>query len=431
MNFYSTLNSNHRVGLREAVLKGLPPDNGLYMPEIIPVLPDSFFKNLKNLSLIDIALIISKTFFKDELSERDIKWIVEDALTFEAPLKLIHENIYSLELFHGPTMAFKDFGARFMSRLMSKLINRQDKTVHILVATSGDTGSAVAQGFYEVPGVHVTILYPSGKVSKIQEQQIATLDKNITTLEVDGAFDDCQYLVKKAFLDNELNEKLILSSANSINIARLIPQSFYYFSAVAQLRKISDKPIVISVPSGTAGLIAQRMGLEINHFVAAVNVNDTFTKYLANGKFEPKPSIKTISNAMDVGNPSNLGRIFNLYNNDLNSIRKIISSFSFNDEQTRNTIKKVKDQSGYLLDPHGAIGYMGFKAYHENIKNNLNGIILETAHPAKFKDTVEEVIKMDIEMPLRLQKYMRRAKTSIPLSKKYSDFKEYLLSLSD
>ncbi len=433
MKFYSTKNKNHLVSLKEAVLKGLPPDNGLYMPQNIPQLPQNFFNNLGSYSIQEMAFKVAKAFFGDDLAEVDLRWIVEDAINFDAPLKPIHDDIFALELFHGPTMAFKDFGARFMSRLMSKLISKQSKTVHILVATSGDTGSAVAQGFFDVEGIHVTILYPSGKVSKIQEQQIATLDKNISTLEVDGTFDDCQHLVKTAFLDKALNAEITLSSANSINVARFIPQSFYYFYSLAQAQKHSNKPIVFSVPSGnfgnlTAGLFAQIMGLAVHHFVAAVNVNDTFPKYLSSGEFEPKPSVKTISNAMDVGNPSNLGRVFDLFNYDVQAIKNRISSYSFSDLQTKEIMKKVYDDTGYLLDPHGAVGFLGLQKYLEQNKEDVSGIILETAHPAKFKDVVDEVISGDIEVPKRLQSFMGRRKTSIKISKEYNDFKQYLLS---
>ncbi|MCB9059705.1 MAG: threonine synthase [Calditrichae bacterium] len=433
MNYYSTKNKNHSVNLKDAVLKGLPPDNGLYMPEIIPGLPQDFFENISSKSINEIARIVSKTFFSEDLSDDDIEWIADDSINFEAPLVQISTNTFVLELFHGPTMAFKDFGARFMSRLMSKLISKQDKTVHILVATSGDTGSAVAQGFYDVDGIHVTILYPSGKVSKIQEQQIATLDKNITTLEIDGTFDDCQHLVKTAFLDKELNKKILLSSANSINIARLIPQSFYYFSAISQLEKVSDLPVLISVPSGnfgnlTAGLIAQRMGLPVEHYIAAVNANDTFPIYLESGKFEAKSSVKTISNAMDVGNPSNLGRIFDMFESNPERIRQNISSFSFNDDETRNTIKKVYAETGYLFDPHGAVGYLGLEKYRQD--QQINGIILETAHPAKFKDIVDDVTDGNLELPERLKKYMSRTKTSIGLNRNYASFKDYLISIA-
>jgi threonine synthase len=433
MKFYSTKDKNYLVSLKEAVLKGLPPDNGLYMPQQIPCLSQKFFNQLGHLSLQEIALEVANAFFGDDLDPVDLRWIVDDAINFDAPLKQIHDNVFSLELFHGPTMAFKDFGARFMSRLMSKLISKQDKTVHILVATSGDTGSAVAQGFYDVEGIHVSILYPSGKVSTIQEQQIATLDKNISTLEVDGTFDDCQQLVKTAFLDRDLNKKVLLSSANSINVARFIPQSFYYFYALAQAQKLTDKPVVFSVPSGnfgnlTAGLFAQKMGLPIHHFVAAVNANDTFPKYLVHGKFDAKPSVKTISNAMDVGNPSNLGRIFDLFNSDVEAVKKEISSYSFSDDKTREIIKDIHGSTGYLLDPHGAVGYLGLQKYLGSQRDNLAGIVFETAHPAKFKDVVDEVIGGNIEIPKRLQAFMGREKTSNRISRNYEDFRAYLLS---
>lgn len=433
MKYYSTKSKNHQVNLREAVLKGLPPDNGLYMPVTIPGMPGSFFKNLQNLSLQEIGLQVSNAFFGHDLSPADLQWIVEDAINFDAPLKLIHDNIFALELFHGPTLAFKDFGARFMSRMMSKLLGRQDRDVNILVATSGDTGSAVAQGFYGVEGIHVIILYPSGKVSKIQEQQIATLDKNITTLEIDGTFDDCQKLVKSAFLDNPLNEKLILSSANSINIARLIPQSFYYFYTIGQLQKLNDKPTCICVPSGnfgnlTAGLIARQMGLKVYKFIAAVNANDTFPKYLQTGEFIPKPSVKTLSNAMDVGNPSNLGRVFDLYENNVKIVRRHIDSDSYSDNQTTGTIKQVYKSYGYILDPHGAVGYSALLEFLAEEQKDLNAVVFETAHPAKFKDIVDQVLSINLPVPKQLQKFTDREKKTITLPAEYQSFKEFLLN---
>lgn len=431
MNYYSTKNKQHKVNLKEAVLRGLPPDNGLYMPEYIPQLPHYFFEDLPVLNIQEIGIQVSYAFFKEQFSEEEIRWIVEEAINFDAPLQEIHNDIYALELFHGPTLAFKDFGARFMSRMMSKLLEKQDRTVHILVATSGDTGSAVAQGFYGIEGIHVTILYPSGKVSKSQEQQIATLDKNITTLEVEGTFDDCQLLVKTAFLDEELNRKIVLSSANSINIARLIPQSFYYFHALGQLRKINDKPMIVSVPSGnfgnlTAGLIAKEMGLPVYKFIAAVNANDTFPLYLHSANFSPKASVQTLSNAMDVGNPSNLGRIFNLYKDDIVLIRKNISSTTHSDAETKKTMKEVYDACGYVLDPHGAVGYAALKNYRQTDSTDANGVVLETAHPAKFKDIVDEVLSTTIDVPDRLKKFMDRSKTSLKISKEYGVFRDYL-----
>jgi threonine synthase len=432
MKYYSTNNKNHQVSLKEAVLKGLPPDNGLYMPVKIPRLTADFFENLKNLSLQEIGYAVSKAFFSDDLSEAEIKWIVEEAINFDAPLVNIHDSIFSLELFHGPTLAFKDFGARFMSRMLSILLAGQKSDVKILVATSGDTGSAVAQGFYGVQGTHVIILYPSGKVSKIQEQQIATLDKNITTLEVDGTFDDCQQLVKTAFLDESLNRKLVLSSANSINIARLIPQSFYYFYAIGQCRRLNNKQVCICVPSGnfgnlTAGLIAQQMGLDIYRFVAAVNANDTFPKYLQTGRFEPKPSVKTLSNAMDVGNPSNLGRVFDLYQHNVKIVKRYVDSDTFSDDQTRQTIKQVYQDYHYILDPHGAVGYSALMEFLQQEKKDLNGVVFETAHPGKFKDTVDEVLSMDLEIPSQLKSFMQRKKTALSISKEYTSFKEFLI----
>ncbi len=432
MKFYSTKHQSPKTSLKEAVIRAMPPDKGLYMPEAIPRLPESFFRALPDMTLQDIGIKVCTPFLNDTLSAADIRWVVENSITFDTPLKQIHDNVYALELFHGPTLAFKDIGARFMAHLLAKLHGNQEKTLHILVATSGDTGSAVAQGFYDVPGIQVVILYPSGKVSPVQEQQIATLDKNITTLEVAGTFDDCQRLVKSAFMDDELNRCLQLSSANSINIGRLLPQSFYYFHAMGQLGRNKYKPPVFSVPSGnfgnlTAGLIARRMGLPVQRFVAAVNANAVFPRYLLSGNYKPAPSIPTISNAMDVGDPSNLGRIIDLFAGNVNTLRRMVFSHSFSDAETRQTIKNVFKKYNYLLDPHGAVAFLGLMEYMQVYRDDTTGIILETAHPAKFGDVVSAEVLQDIALPVRLEAFMKRAKTALPLSANFDDFKQFLL----
>ncbi len=418
MKFYSTNNKSEPVSFKDAVLKGIADDGGLFMPVTIPSLPKEFWNNVEDYSLADIGYNISKLFLKDEISDYDIKEIISKSISFEAPIVKLDDSNYILELFHGPTLAFKDFGARFMANTLSHL--NDGKQITILVATSGDTGSAVANGFYEVEGINVVLLYPQNKVSKIQEQQLTTLDKNITALEVEGNFDDCQRLVKTAFLDDDIKNKLKLSSANSINIARLIPQSFYYISAYAQLKR-KNSQIVFSVPSGnfgnlTGGLFAYKMGLPVKNFIASVNLNDVFRNYISTGKYEPKPSIKTISNAMDVGNPSNFARLYKLFGEDYQTIKSLIKSYSFNDEQTKEAMKEVKDKYDYLIDPHGAVGYLGLKKYFEENGSDCPGIILETAHPAKFKDIVDEVLKTDLPLPEELDKCMKKEKHSIIIS---------------
>jgi len=411
-------------------LQGLPPDNGLYMPQRIPALPAGFFSALPGLSFVEIALALSHAFFGEDLKERELREIVEDALSFDIPLKPLDDNLSVLELFHGPTLAFKDVGARFMARMMQKLVARQDDPLHILVATSGDTGSAVAQGFYGVEGIEVIVLYPSGKISRIQEQQIATLDKNIRALEVDGTFDDCQRLVKSAFLDKELRKRRRLSSANSINIARLLPQSFYYFYALAQLPEQSVAPLVC-VPSGnlgnlTAGLIAQRMGLRLSGFVSALNANDVFGDFLQKGVYSPRASKPTLSNAMDVGDPSNLGRIRDLYGEDVAAMRRDISAFSFDDDETLSAIREIYDRYGYVSDPHGAVGYLALRAAAKSFSFEGPSVFLETAHPAKFSDSVKKALGVEPEMPQRLKKYLERQKTSRKMPADFDAFKEYL-----
>ena len=362
MRLYSTKNPTSFVSLKEAVFKGLPEDNGLFMPEFIPQLSNDFIKNLKNHSFQSIAFEVAKTLIGDTIPEKDLKNIVESAIDFPAPVVKLEDDTYILELFHGPSLAFKDFGARFMAQLMSYFNQGDNKELVILVATSGDTGGAVAAGFYKALGIKVVILYPSGKVSMLQEKQLTTLGENITALEVEGTFDDCQALVKKAFLDSELTHKIRLSSANSINIARLIPQSFYYFEAYKQL-DTKGKPVIFSIPSGnfgnlTAGLFAKKMGLPIHQFLAATNANDVVPQYLASGSYKPIPSVRTLSNAMDVGNPSNFARMLNLYSSTWNNMIEDIKGYSYNDEQTKAAVKEVFSKYNYIIDPHGAVGYL-------------------------------------------------------------------------
>jgi threonine synthase len=432
MKYYST---NHKIcnaTLEEAVIKGLASDKGLFMPSEINTLPQSFFDSIEKLSFQEIAFTVAQAFFGEDIPNEILKEIVYDSLNFDIPLIHIEKNIYSLELFQGPTLAFKDVGARFMARLLGYFINRAGGgRVNVLVATSGDTGSAVANGFLGVKGIHVYVLYPKGKVSEIQEKQFTTLEQNITALEINGTFDDCQSLVKKAFLDEELNNQLKLTSANSINVARFLPQAFYYFYAYAQLKKVNNAAnVVISVPSGnfgniTAGLFAKQMGLPISRFIAANNSNDIFYKYLQTGIYSPQPSISTIANAMDVGDPSNFARILALYSNDYNAIKADISGATYSDKQIRNIIKTTFDRTKYILDPHGACGY---QALRDNLKDSENGIFLETAHPAKFLDTVQNIIGTSIQIPIKLQEYMNGTKSSIQLDRDFAPFKEFLLA---
>ncbi|MBP9926995.1 MAG: threonine synthase [Cyclobacteriaceae bacterium] len=432
MNYYSTNNKNQKVSLREAVIQGLAPDNGLYMPEEIPGLSQSFFKTLQDKSLAEIAYNVSKAMLGDDLPESEIIEIIDHTIQFDAPLVSIEPGVQALELFHGPTLAFKDFGARFLSGLLGYFAEQQHKEITILVATSGDTGSAVANAFLNLPGTRVVVLYPSGKVSEVQEKQFTTLGNNIIALEVNGTFDDCQRLVKKAFLDNQLRKKLFLTSANSINIARLIPQMFYYFYAYAQVMDFK-KPVVISVPSGnfgnlTAGLMAKKMGLGINKFVAATNINDVVPEYLKTKIFEPRASKQTISNAMDVGNPSNFARMIDLYSSDFEKLSTDVTGYFYTDKQTREVMKLVYNQSGYIMDPHGAIGYLGLK-YFMKSNPGYTGVFLETAHPAKFKDVVEEAINDRIELPQKLKEFMKGRKKSISITADFVAFKKLLPTL--
>jgi threonine synthase len=427
MKLYSTNNKENIVDLKIAVLNGLAEDEGLFMPTKIPKMKKEFFENIEKLSFQEIAFEVAKQLLSKDISEKKLKQIIDETINFDAPLVKLEENIYCLELFHGPTLAFKDFGARFMSRLIS-YFNKEETL--ILVATSGDTGSAVAHGFYNIPGIKVVLLYPSAKVSQIQEQQLTTMGGNIQALEIKGNFDDCQTLVKQAITDSDLNKNLNLSSANSINIARLIPQSFYYFYAYAQIKKINKKPLAICVPSGnfgnlTAGLIAKKMGLPIKKFIAATNANDPFPIFLQTGHFKPKESVKTLSNAMDVGNPSNFVRILELYKFNLENIRKEIESKSYNDEETLETIRELYQNSNYILEPHGAIGYMGIKDFVKN-HNKYCGIFLETADPSKFTDIVNKAIGVNPPMPKRLKKCLDKEKKSIVLSNQFNDLKTFL-----
>lgn len=430
---YISTRQQEETNIKTAILKGLADDGGLFMPEYIPKLDSEFFENLSNFTLQEIGFRVAKEFLGESISDENLKEIIDEVLNFEIPAVKISDNIYSLELFHGPTMAFKDVGARFMARMMSYF--SEGKPMKVIAATSGDTGSAVASGFFGVPGIEVYILYPKGKVSPLQEKQLTTWGGNIKALEIDGNFDDCQALAKQILSDEELNQKFTLTSANSINIARLIPQSFYYFWAFAQLQKLG-KPIVFSVPSGnfgnlTAGLFAKKMGLPIHQFIASTNENDVVSKFLETGNYEPKPSKQTISNAMDVGNPSNFERMKSLFSNDVSEFRKEIVSYSFSDEETKNTMRKVKKEFNYTLDPHGAVAYLGLEnlrqAQSDNISENFIGILLETAHPAKFVEVVEEVLKEKVIIPEKLEAFNKKEKQSLEFSVDFKSLKSYLM----
>lgn len=432
MNYYSTNNKSLKFSFRDAVMQGLAQDSGLFMPEIIPSLSLSFFKNLNKFSFQEIGFEIASKFIENEISNNDLTEIVHKTINFPAPLVSLSKSINVLELFHGPTLAFKDFGARFMAAVMSHFMKDADDKMNILVATSGDTGSAVANGFYDVEGINVFLLYPKNKVSEIQEKQLTTLDKNITALEIDGTFDDCQSLVKAAFVDKDIKSKMKLSSANSISIARLLPQIFYYFEGYKQLQN-SNKDTVISVPSGnlgnlTGGLIAKKMGLPVFKFIAATNSNNVFTEYIESGNFIPRASQKTYSNAMDVGNPSNLARINDLFKNDISSIQDVIFSSSYSDQETLSGIKEVYNNFHYTIDPHGAVGYLALKDYLNKYTCDLNSIIVETAHPAKFKDCVELATGNEIQIPKVLADCIKKEKKAIPLKNEYPVLKEFLLS---
>ncbi len=432
MRFVSTSQKSDPVTFTEALLNGLAVDGGLYMPERIPVIENEFWESVADKSFSDIAEKIVTPYLSDEWDSQTIRDIIQNAFTFEAPLKRIDGHTYVMELFHGPTLAFKDFGARFMARAFNKL--GRDKKIFILVATSGDTGSAVAQGFKDSEHVSVYLLYPGGKVSKLQEQQLTTTGGNVTAIEVDGTFDDCQRMVKQAFSDTSLRNKILLSSANSINFARLLPQSLYYIYALAQLRKagVLQKP-VISVPSGnmgnvTGGLLAMKMGMPVERFIIATNVNDVVPQYLDSGIFEPRSSIRTISNAMDVGNPSNLARIRYLFGDKLSDIHSVISGISFTDDATKEAIKRVYKKCNYTLDPHTAVGYLASEAYREQTGNKDQPIvIMSTAHPAKFKDIVEPLTGVDVDMPERLRECLKKKKESVLMKPSYEILKAFLL----
>lgn len=438
MLYYSTNKKAPLATLEKAVVKGLAEDRGLYMPEKINQLPQGFFNHIDGLSFREIARNVADAFFGDDIEPEALKRIVNDTLSFDCPIHKVDENIYALELFHGPTLAFKDVGARFMARLLQYFIKREDEKgeVNVLVATSGDTGSAVANGFLGVDGIHVYVLYPKGKVSKIQESQFTTLGQNITAIEVDGVFDDCQALVKNAFMDKELNDHMRLTSANSINVARFLPQAFYYFNAYARLKesgvlKMEDgvSNMIMCTPSGnfgniTAGLFGKRMGLPIKHFIAANNANDIFYNYLQTGRYEPKPSKQTLANAMDVGDPSNFARVYDIYKGSWEAIKEDISGATYTDDMISETMRECYQRTGYVLDPHGACGY---RALREQLKPGEVGVFCETAHPAKFKEKVDSIIGADIAIPERLAAFMKGKKQSIPMAKDFKDFKNLLM----
>ena len=439
MQFYSTNDPNHKADLATAIFRGLPADNGLYMPERLDPLPDSFFKELPYMSFAELGFQVTKHLLGDDVPEDDLKALVYDAINFPAPVIKLDGQRHVLELFHGPSLAFKDFGARFMSRLMGHFNKGNDKELVILVATSGDTGGAVAAGFYKTPGIEVVILYPKGKVSLLQEKQLTTLGHNIHALEVDGTFDDCQAIVKKAFLDQELRKEIRLSSANSINISRLIPQSFYYFEAYKQLGAKGD-PVAFCIPSGnfgnlTAGLLAQRMGLPVGHFIAATNRNDVVPEFLKTGAYTPRPSVATLSNAMDVGAPSNFARMLNLYGhvNGLDPLsptthagmKELVTGYAYDDATTEQAVKEVEDKFGYVIDPHGAVGYLALTEWQKT-HPNTRGVILETAHPSKFKPDVERILGHEIEVPKRLAEMEHREKVATSMGTDYEPVKEWL-----
>jgi threonine synthase len=440
MNYYSTNGKAPIADLQKAVVKGLAEDRGLYMPEEIYKLPKAFIDDMSKMAFRDIAYNVAQNFFGDDVDGDALQDIVYDTLSFDCPVVKVTDNIYALELFHGPTLAFKDVGARFMARLLGYFL-RQDssigccgtatnKTVNVLVATSGDTGSAVANGFLGVEGIHVYVLYPKGKVSPIQECQFTTLGKNITAIEVDGVFDDCQALVKSAFMDAELNQHMKLTSANSINVARFLPQAFYYFNAYARMKALGKADeLVMCVPSGNFGnicsaLFGHEMGLPIDRFIAANNANDVFYNYLQTGQYNPKPSVQTLANAMDVGDPSNFARIYDLYGKSHARISQLISGATYSDEQIAETMRQCYNETGYILDPHGACGYRALK---EGLREGEIGVFCETAHPAKFKEKVDAILGADIEIPARLRAFMDGEKQSVEMSKDFADFKQYLM----
>jgi len=432
MKYYSTNGKAPIADLHKAVVKGLAEDRGLYMPERINKLPQAFFDNIEKMSFQEIAYTVASAFFGEDVDPDALHDIVYDTLSFDCPVVQVKDSIYTLELFHGPTLAFKDVGARFMARLLQYFIHQEqgNQQVNVLVATSGDTGSAVANGFLGVDGIHVYVLYPKGKVSPIQECQFTTLGKNITAIEVDGVFDDCQALVKSAFMDAELNQHMKLTSANSINVARFLPQAFYYFNAYARMKEQGKaNNLVMCVPSGNFGnicaaLFGHQMGLPIKRFIAANNANDIFYKYLQTGKYEPKPSKQTLANAMDVGDPSNFARIYDLYGKSHERITSLISGATYTDDQIRQTMRACYEDTKYILDPHGACGY---QALVDGLQSDEVGVFCETAHPAKFKEKVDEILGIDVEIPERLANFMKGQKQSVPMTKDFADFKQYLM----
>ena len=435
MLYYSTHNREATVSFKEATIRGQAPDKGLYFPEEIPSLPKSFFDEIENTTKEEIAFRVIQPYVGDTIPETELRRIVAETVQFDFPLVPVDENISALELFHGPTLAFKDVGARFMSRCLGYFVKNNDKKVTVLVATSGDTGGAVADGFYNVEGIDVVILYPDGKVSNIQELQLTTHGKNITAIKVNGNFDDCQAMVKQAFIDKALNQQLFLTSANSINVARWLPQQFYYFFAYKQWLD-KENPPVISVPSGNfgnicAGLVAAFSGLPISQFIAACNANDTVHKYLISGAYIPKNAIATMSNAMDVGNPSNFSRIMELFRVKETEIEKMVCSYSITDKETEEVLKQVKETKGYLMDPHGAVAFLALKRYlkdHSAAGHSQKGIFLETAHPVKFYDTVEPVIKEKVPLPSAVKSLLDKKKKVVEMDNNYEDLKQFLLS---
>ncbi|PWK67678.1 threonine synthase [Mucilaginibacter oryzae] len=435
MKLYSTNNTTAEVSFKDAVFNSMPQDKGLYMPYIIPRLDDEFISNLDKYSLPEIAFKVAKNLLGDSIPTDDLKALIEDAINFPAPIVKLQDNVYVLELFHGPSLAFKDFGARFMSRVMSYFLKPGEKQLDVLVATSGDTGGAVALGFLGVPNTRVTILYPKGKVSGVQQQQLTTNGQNIRALEVDGTFDDCQALVKQAFVDEDLNAKFRLTSANSINIARLVPQTFYYFNAYAQLLRQGIKKVVFSVPSGNfgnigAGLLAWKMGLPVEKFIAATNANDTVPEFLKTGVYQPKPSVATLSNAMDVGNPSNWVRIADLFKNDAEAIKALVVGYKYDDEQTVKAINWIFDSYGYVACPHTAIAWQALTDYQQdNAAADTAGVFLSTAHPCKFPDVFSQQVAAKIDVPEQVKELESKTKLAISISKDFADFKGYLLGV--
>lgn len=429
MKFYSTHNRDYCVSFEEAVRQGLSPDGGLFMPEKINQLPSSFWSEFRSMSFADMAFHVASAFL-DSANDDKLKQTIIRTLTFDAPLVQIKENLFVLELFHGPTLAFKDFGARFLANTLGNF-KEEGKNITVLVATSGDTGGAVANGFLDVPGTEVIILFPSGKVSDMQERQFTTLGKNVTAVEVEGTFDDCQNMVKRAFHDDEIKRTRNLTSANSINIARLLPQMFYYFRAFQQLQIEEGRPVYVSVPSGnfgnlTAGIMSGRMGLPVHHFIAGTNVNDIVPEYLHTGKFSPRSSVATISNAMDVGNPSNFSRILDLFGNDRNAMQKVISGYRVSEDETRVSLREMSD-SGYLVDPHGAVAYSSLSRFMQNAPTQAVGIFLATAHPAKFRETVEAIVSKPVALPERLKVLSDRVKSSLKIRNDFKEMKRVLL----